>query len=90
MIFWMNAPSNLTPDNFYTIADHAEGALQQFTRTRFIATAPAFPISSRMATVEAPTAHSPRTAQNSDLQQPVFAHPRRQYPTRDQLVERSI
>jgi hypothetical protein len=63
-----NAPSNLTPDNFYTIADHAEaGIAAVYADTRFIGDGAGI-FSSAWQLVEAPTGTSTtETAQNSDL-----------------------
>lgn len=61
-------PSNLTPDNFYTIPDHAEAAIASvYADTRFIGNgAGIFSVTWQM--VEAPTGTSTtETAQNSDL-----------------------
>lgn len=61
-------PSNLTPDNFYTIPDHAEAALAAvYAETRFIGDGAGI-FSSTWQLLEAPTGTSTtETAQNSDL-----------------------
>jgi hypothetical protein len=62
------APSNLTPDSFYTIPDHAEAAIAAvYADTRFIGDAGGI-FSSNWQLLEAPTGTSTtETAQNSDL-----------------------
>lgn len=62
------APSNLTPDNFYTIPDHAEAALAAvYADTRLIYGGAGI-FSSTWQMLEAPTGTSTtETAQNSDL-----------------------
>ena len=62
------APSNLTPDNFYTIPDHAEAALAAvYDNLRFIGDGSGI-FSSNWQMLEAPTGTSiTETAQNSDL-----------------------
>ncbi|MBC3787684.1 RagB/SusD family nutrient uptake outer membrane protein [Spirosoma utsteinense] len=62
------APSNLTPDNFYTIPDHAEAALAAvYTDMRFMGDGSGI-FSSNWQLLEAPTGTSTtETAQNSDL-----------------------
>ncbi|HEX8532523.1 MAG TPA: RagB/SusD family nutrient uptake outer membrane protein, partial [Cytophagales bacterium] len=62
------APSNLTPDNFYTIPDHAEAAIAAvYADTRFIGSDGGI-FSSTWQMLEAPTGTSTtETAQNSDL-----------------------
>jgi hypothetical protein len=61
-------PSNLTPENFYTIPEHAEAAVAAiYTDTRFIGGGAGI-FSSNWQTLEAPTGTSTtETAQNSDL-----------------------
>jgi len=61
-------PSNLTPDNFYTLPDHAEAALAAvYADTRFFGTDGGI-FSSTWQVLEAPTGTSTtETAQNSDL-----------------------
>src|SRR5690606_26589885 len=61
-------PSNLQPDNFYTIPDHAEAALAAvYADTRFIGNDGGI-FSSTWQLLEAPTGTSTtETAQNSDL-----------------------
>ncbi len=62
------APSNLTPDNFYTIPDHAEAALAAvYDNMRFMGDGSGI-FSSNWQMLEAPTGTSiTETAQNSDL-----------------------
>ena len=62
------APSNLTPDNFYTIPDHAEAALAAvYDNMRFMGGGAGI-FSSNWQLLEAPTGTSTtETAQNSDL-----------------------
>ncbi|MHB1178136.1 MAG: RagB/SusD family nutrient uptake outer membrane protein [Daejeonella sp.] len=62
------APSNLTPENFYTIPDHAEAAIASvYADTRFIGGDGGI-FSSTWQLLEAPTGTSTtETAQNSDL-----------------------
>lgn len=62
------APSNLTPDNFYTIPDHAESAIASvYAGCRFIGDGNGI-FSSNWQLLEAPTGMSTtETAQNSDL-----------------------
>lgn len=62
------APSNLTPDNFYTIPDQAEAALAAvYDNLRFMGDASGI-FSSNWQMLEAPTGTSiTETAQNSDL-----------------------
>ncbi|QIP15479.1 RagB/SusD family nutrient uptake outer membrane protein [Spirosoma aureum] len=62
------APSNLTPDNFYTIPDHAEAALAAvYDNLRFMGDGSGI-FSSNWQMLEAPTGTSTtETAQNSDL-----------------------
>lgn len=62
------APSNLTPDNFYTIPDHAEAALASvYDNLRFMGDGSGI-FSSNWQMLEAPTGTSiTETAQNSDL-----------------------
>jgi hypothetical protein len=62
------APSNLTPENFYTIPDHAEAAIASvYADMRFIG-GDAGIFSSNWQLLEAPTGTSTtETAQNSDL-----------------------
>lgn len=62
------APSNLTPESFYTIPDHAEAAIASvYASTRFIGDAGGI-FSSNWQLLEAPTGTSTtETAQNSDL-----------------------
>ncbi len=62
------APSNLTPENFYTIPDHAEAAIASaYADTRFIGDGAGI-FSSNWQLLEAPTGTSgTETAQNSDL-----------------------
>ncbi|MGV3561050.1 RagB/SusD family nutrient uptake outer membrane protein [Larkinella arboricola] len=62
------APSNLTPDNFYTIPDHAEAALAAvYADLRFVGDAAGI-FSSNWQLLEALTGTSTtETAQNSDL-----------------------
>ena len=62
------APSNLTPDNFYTIPDHAEAALAAvYDNLRFVGDGNGI-FSSNWQMLEAPTGTSiTETAQNSDL-----------------------
>lgn len=61
-------PSNLTPDNFYSIPDHAEAAIAAvYADTRFFGNAGGI-FSSNWQLLEAPTGTSTtETAQNSDL-----------------------
>ena len=61
-------PSNLTPDSFYTIPDHAEAALAAvYADTRFIGGGAGI-FSANWQLLEAPTGTSTtETAQNSDL-----------------------
>ncbi|PZX47579.1 RagB/SusD family nutrient uptake outer membrane protein [Algoriphagus chordae] len=61
-------PSNLTPESFYTIPDHAEAALASvYADTRFIGEGAGI-FSSTWQLLEAPTGTSTtETAQNSDL-----------------------
>ena len=61
-------PSNLTPDNFYTIPDHAESAIAAvYDDARFYGDAAGI-FSSNWQLLEAPTGTSTtETAQNSDL-----------------------
>lgn len=61
-------PSNLTPESFYTIPDHAEAALAAvYADTRFIGDGAGI-FSSNWQLLEAPTGTSTtETAQNSDL-----------------------
>jgi len=63
-----HAPSNLTPENFFSIPDHAEAALASvYDRTRF-AGGDGGIFSSTWQLLEAPTGTSTtETAQNSDL-----------------------
>lgn len=62
------APSNLTPESFYTIPDHAEAAIASvYDNTRFIGDGAGI-FSSNWQMLEAPTGTSAtETAQNSDL-----------------------
>lgn len=62
------APSNLTPESFYTIPDHAEAAIAAvYADTRFIGGGAEI-FSSNWQLLEAPTGTSTtETAQNSDL-----------------------
>jgi starch-binding outer membrane protein, SusD/RagB family len=62
------APSNLTPDNFYTIPDHAEAAIAAvYADMRFFGDGAGI-FSSNWQLLEAPTGTSTtETAQNSDL-----------------------
>lgn len=62
------APSNLTPNNFYTIPDHAEAAIAAaYADMRFIGDGAGI-FSSNWQLLEAPTGTSTtETAQNSDL-----------------------
>lgn len=62
------APSNLTPESFYTIPDHAEAAIASvYADTRFIGSDGGI-FSSTWQMLEAPTGTSTtETAQNSDL-----------------------
>ena len=62
------APSNLTPESFYTIPDHAEAAIAAvYADTRFIGNGAEI-FSSNWQLLEAPTGTSTtETAQNSDL-----------------------
>ncbi|CAN5855842.1 RagB/SusD family nutrient uptake outer membrane protein [soil metagenome] len=62
------APSNLTPDNFFTIPDHAEAAIvATYANTRFYGDGAGI-FSSNWQLLEAPTGTSTtETAQNSDL-----------------------
>jgi hypothetical protein len=62
------APSNLTPDNFYTIPDHAEAAIASvYTDLRFMGESAGI-FSSNWQLLEALTGTSTtETAQNSDL-----------------------
>jgi len=62
------APSNLTPESFYTIPDHAEAAIAAvYDNTRFIGDGAGI-FSSNWQLLEAPTGTSgTETAQNSDL-----------------------
>jgi starch-binding outer membrane protein, SusD/RagB family len=63
-----NPPSNLTPDNFYTIPDHAEAALAAvYADTRLVYDGSGI-FSSTWQMLEAPTGTSgSETGQNSDL-----------------------
>src|ERR1043165_7650836 len=61
-------PSNLTPESFYTIPEHAEAAVAAiYADTRFIGNSAGI-FSSNWQALEAPTGTSTtETAQNSDL-----------------------
>ncbi len=63
-----NAPSNLTPDSFYTIPDHAESAIASVYADLRLIYGDAGIFSSTWQMLEAPTGTSgTETAQNSDL-----------------------